>query len=555
MNDGPASLGSLLDEKLRTMCGVSAFRARDVQTLERAFRTLLEGHYGRFTTLLDQSGQIEAFPKLWALFETTMQASAVRFARDVTPQLLFQGYAEPTGEPIDLEKFYFASEGEKIAINWATTAELASLPGLGMVSAARLTSWRTRNGPFESRDAVIGVPGVSAAMVEKFAHRIHYELPVDALPLVDLSSVDSFSELLDRCAYHRLRAPSHPTARSGGDSFISRAKLAVEWVRYFVDRLVPSPLLERRQGMALDWSDLVAAGDQARSLGHAAPDQYAARVYGARYLYALLDLVAAAERRISIQIFFFLSDPGSPGSQLIEPLKAAIDRGVDVRVILDTDLEDDYHGALEVNLETFSALTDAGIPFRRDWLGITTHAKILTVDGRYVLCGSHNLTAGSIYGREEMSLLLVSKPAAEEEERHFDWLWDMYHEAAPCIDFHIVKFLQAEERMALNGIGISNSQSLLDRSPVASSLVTLARESGVEQHRLERLWRIIRLMLRFRLAEADAFALTETQFDAPSEFASAPLDKVFLELEALPPLPEPYRYWDIRYDVIEAAHG
>lgn len=554
MSGGHVPYRAELANEMHQLCTVTSFTERDLNQLQRAFVKVLEGHHGRVTTLLDDAAQQVMLPKLWRLFECTLQAAVSSFARQTSPILPSPLLAEPTGVQLDLPSFYFAKEVEKVAINAASTSDLADLPGLGMVSAAKLTSWRSSHGPFANREAVLAVPGISNAMVDKFDYRIHYEITQDLSATLNFLDVSSFTELLDRCEYHRLRAPGRALASTTSNYFISRTKLAVEWILYFVSQLTPSSLIERRQGIDLDWVSMVAAGDALRQQASFTADQHCARVYGSRYLYALLDVVASAQASIAIQMFFFLSDPGSPGAQLIDALKAAMGRGVDVKIILDTDLEDDYHGALEVNHETFVALADAGIPFRKDWLGTTTHSKIVVVDGHYVLCGSHNLTAGSIYGREEISLFLYSASVAQDEEQHFAALWDMYDSDDPCIDLGLVKFLTGLEREALSKNGVADSMSLLLRAPVASSLVTLAREAEIDLARLKRLWRILRLMLRFRFAEADAYALTATRFDAPSEFASASLANVVLELEALPPLPAPYRYWAIRYDVIEAAH-
>ena len=51
----------------------------------------------------------------------------------------------------------------KIDLNQATASELDSLPGVGPVIAARIVSYREDNGPFESIEALLDVPGIGEA--------------------------------------------------------------------------------------------------------------------------------------------------------------------------------------------------------------------------------------------------------------------------------------------------------------------------------------------------------------------------------------------------------
>jgi len=51
----------------------------------------------------------------------------------------------------------------KIHLNRATASELDSLPGVGPVIAERIVSYREQNGPFESIDDLLDVPGIGEA--------------------------------------------------------------------------------------------------------------------------------------------------------------------------------------------------------------------------------------------------------------------------------------------------------------------------------------------------------------------------------------------------------
>lgn len=51
----------------------------------------------------------------------------------------------------------------KIQLNQATAAELDSLPGVGPVIAERIVSYREENGPFQSVEDLLDVPGIGEA--------------------------------------------------------------------------------------------------------------------------------------------------------------------------------------------------------------------------------------------------------------------------------------------------------------------------------------------------------------------------------------------------------
>jgi len=65
----------------------------------------------------------------------------------------------------------------KIAINRATVAEVALLPGVGSVLAERIIADRDLHGPFASLEDVQRVPGIGPTIAERMAPLISFELP------------------------------------------------------------------------------------------------------------------------------------------------------------------------------------------------------------------------------------------------------------------------------------------------------------------------------------------------------------------------------------------
>jgi len=57
-------------------------------------------------------------------------------------------------------------------LNRATAAELAALPGIGPVTAARIVEYRRAMGPFPRAEALRGVPGIGPRRFERIAPHV-----------------------------------------------------------------------------------------------------------------------------------------------------------------------------------------------------------------------------------------------------------------------------------------------------------------------------------------------------------------------------------------------
>jgi phosphatidylserine/phosphatidylglycerophosphate/cardiolipin synthase-like enzyme len=132
------------------------------------------------------------------------------------------------------------------------------------------------------------------------------------------------------------------------------------------------------------------------------------------YLDVALRLLRSAKREVSLVMFFMTYRPGGthPGNALVEELVAAHRRGCEVKVILDLDRPTDPYGSRHINRAAYRYLRSQGVDVRWDNQEWVTHAKVLVVDGRDILCGSHNWTAGSLCLYDDQSLLVRSEALA-----------------------------------------------------------------------------------------------------------------------------------------------
>jgi phosphatidylserine/phosphatidylglycerophosphate/cardiolipin synthase-like enzyme len=119
-----------------------------------------------------------------------------------------------------------------------------------------------------------------------------------------------------------------------------------------------------------------------------------------------LRLIAAARVRVTVALYVARLDDDGPVEQLMSALSAAARRGVTVRVVLDRG-KDWRTGEVDPkHLEVAERLQRGGVRVVLDEAERTTHAKVLVVDDRHVVVGSHNWTRSALAANREWSLLI-----------------------------------------------------------------------------------------------------------------------------------------------------
>jgi len=132
-------------------------------------------------------------------------------------------------------------------------------------------------------------------------------------------------------------------------------------------------------------------------------------------------LISRANSTILVMMYAMKYDPkevGDPVNQLLLGLVEAKGRGVEVRVLVDDVTAKSYPQSL-------SYLKEHGVPVRLDESPkVTTHVKLVLIDGNYSLIGSHNWTESALKYNHELSVLIESGSVYEALEGYFNGIWE-----------------------------------------------------------------------------------------------------------------------------------
>jgi cardiolipin synthase len=131
-----------------------------------------------------------------------------------------------------------------------------------------------------------------------------------------------------------------------------------------------------------------------------------------------------AQSSIKVMMFeasYYEKYPNSPTNVLIRELVAAHKRGVAVKVILER--RDEQQRASVNNEKTGTMLSREGVEVVYDPATVTTHTKMLIVDGTISVVGSTNWTYSALEKNHEVSVLVRSSEVAQRLQDYFHTIW------------------------------------------------------------------------------------------------------------------------------------
>jgi len=136
----------------------------------------------------------------------------------------------------------------------------------------------------------------------------------------------------------------------------------------------------------------------------------------------VLNLVSHANRSVYVMMFvvkYYPHHPTSVVNRLLYALCQDRKRGIDVKVLLDYTSYEEYRQAI-------AFLKSCGVPVKV-WHECgylwRLHAKVVIVDGKIVVLGSHNWTYSALAHNIEVSVAIYSPKYASELTKLFNSLW------------------------------------------------------------------------------------------------------------------------------------
>jgi HKD family nuclease len=138
-------------------------------------------------------------------------------------------------------------------------------------------------------------------------------------------------------------------------------------------------------------------------------------LFGEEYFHALRQAFQEAGDSIWIEMYYMdakADDPGNPVNILINDLRDAKARGVEVKVVLEDRL-------LDNNYNAYNALNQAGISVHLDSQASLLHSKAVVIDKKILFIGSANWSKSAFYANNEVSVLIESPKLAAQLAEQF----------------------------------------------------------------------------------------------------------------------------------------
>jgi len=132
----------------------------------------------------------------------------------------------------------------------------------------------------------------------------------------------------------------------------------------------------------------------------------------------LLHRIDAASTEIVLSTHLFAAVEGKDDrvAQVVERLAAAVERGLEVIVVLEIGKEASH--VTRANRVTARILQGRSVRVYSDMSGTTAHSRLAVIDRRFILVGSHDLSAQSL-GRYRETTLVVDSPELARQALRF----------------------------------------------------------------------------------------------------------------------------------------
>lgn len=289
---------------------------------------------------------------------------------------------------------------ELTPINVASVAQLEMLPGVGSKLAESIIVGRQFGGPYKSiEDLIDRVDGIGEKTGAEIEHALSFRFPeanFRSLPVTrDLGqAIGLLASLMPGVdpASKLMSALDQVATALAADSPIGPARIP------------------RLAGHGTERAEFQS--NAVRTL------------MSFDYFKVLPTLLDAAESSIDVCMFHIaLPTQQHPTRKLLDALRSAHSRGVEVRVLVDRDRATDPYQSTVINSPARDFLNEEAELCRFDDEAELLHSKYVVIDERLVVIGSHNWSAGSFFQFDDLSVVVDSADYARHTRTSFHALW------------------------------------------------------------------------------------------------------------------------------------
>ncbi len=150
-------------------------------------------------------------------------------------------------------------------------------------------------------------------------------------------------------------------------------------------------------------------------------------IIGNDYPKIVIPAIKEAKSTIDIIMYEWKLYTHEKGGGVSDLTLSLIDRArskVNIRVLL--NIESFSHPITKINSRTASYLQEKGVKIKFGNVGVVTHAKMVIIDKKVAIVGSHNYSKASFTKNHECSVYIEGAEAIREYVDFFNLLWNRY---------------------------------------------------------------------------------------------------------------------------------
>jgi phosphatidylserine/phosphatidylglycerophosphate/cardiolipin synthase-like enzyme len=150
-------------------------------------------------------------------------------------------------------------------------------------------------------------------------------------------------------------------------------------------------------------------------------------VIGNQYPTIVVPIITAAQQTIDIIMYewkWYTHESAGGMEKLNLAIVDACRRGVQVRVLM--NIESMGHAITKINGRTATFLQQRGAVVKFGQVGVATHAKMIILDKRICVLGSHNYSKGAFTRNQEVSVLIEGGEGIRQFIDYHETLWAQY---------------------------------------------------------------------------------------------------------------------------------